>query len=976
MAIRQLLRAWVAAICMVAAAAAPVAAEAPTASAAPALSIRVGQAADFSHVEFHWSGGARMSVKRDGQVMTVRFNRDARPDLSTLTLVPLKWLKSADARHDGGVISFVLTLTDDADASTGQADGADYVNIFARKTAQAADAPQPTQLPSPTRPDPVPAGGTLTMKATTTDTQLRLDFPWRNPAGAAVFRRGDATWIVFDAAAKIDLSKAPKSDPHYAAIQTFTGPSYSVVRIVSGEPEAAVAESDGSDWAVTLQPVNQPAFTQVKLVRDDTDGPATMTAAVAGASGLFWIDDPAVGDKLAVVTALGPAKGVAGQRDYVEFSVLDSAQGLAVAPRTDDLSVSYSGDIVSIGRPKGLTLSPMSATDKIAAASFASPRPAIIPGLIGDDWANLGGAGFVARYDALLAPVSDEEAKGLEAPTSAHLAMARFLIGEALSFEAIGVLDNSFKTHPALGGEPEFRALRGMARAMAGRYKEAETDLAVPALDDNPAASLWRGYVFAKLSQWPDAHREFANGSKALMQFPALWRARFAREAAETALALGDANGAQSWINFALSAQVDPDEQARSALVQAQVVEKQGDTAGALAKYQALEQSPLDAVAGPAVLHATQIQLSLGQITPTQAVSAYDGLRYRWRGGAFELETIRALGQLYLSQGRYREALEALRSAGQQLPDLPEAVQLQADLAAAFRSLFLDGQADGLQPIQALALFYDFKELTPVGADGDAMVRRLTRRLVDVDLLPQAEELLKYQVDNRLDGVPKAQVATDLAVIDLMDHKPEDALDAINASRTTALPQAFNLQRRIITARALVGLGQYDGALEMLGNDTSPDATDVRAEAVWKEKAWPQAGALFEKMLGDRWKTPGPMSSVQEGQLLRAAVAYSLAGDDAALARLRGQYAGFVDGARNPDALRVALAGFDVGKVSLADFTRVAADNQTFEGWVAKMKDRFRQAAPPAPHVASALNQTPGAGLASPAGKAAATGRG
>ena len=40
---------------------------------------------------------------------------------------------------------------------------------------------------------------------------------------------------------------------------------------------------------------------------------------------------------------------------------------------------------------------------------------------------------------------------------------------------------------------------------------------------------------------------------------------------------------------------------------------------------------------------------------------------------------------------------------------------------------------------------------------------------------PQAGELLKYQADNRLDGVPRAQVATDLAVIYLMDKKPEQA---------------------------------------------------------------------------------------------------------------------------------------------------------------------------------------------------------
>src|SRR6185437_9350986 len=137
--------------------------------------------------------------------------------------------------------------------------------------------------------------------------------------------------------------------------------------------------------------------------------------------------------------------------------------------------------------------------------------------------------------------------------------------------------------------------------------------------------------------------------------------------------------------------------------------------------YQAISTAPAEYLSAPALLRATQIQLETGKITPVQAANVFDGLRYRWRGDATELETIRALGQLYLGQGRYREALEALRSAGARLPDLPEALQLQSDLAAAFRSLFLEGAADGLEPVQALGLFTDFKDLAPIGADGDLM---------------------------------------------------------------------------------------------------------------------------------------------------------------------------------------------------------------------------------------------------------------
>jgi len=281
------------------------------------------------------------------------------------------------------------------------------------------------------------------------------------------------------------------------------------------------------------------------------------------------------------------------------------------------------------------------------------------------------------------------------------------------------------------------------------------------------------------------------------------------------------------------------------------------------------------------------------------------------------------------------------------MPDLPEALQLQADLSAAFRALFLSGMADGLEPVQALALFYDFKDLTPIGSDGDQMVRKLVRRLVDVDLLGQAADLLKYQVDNRLDGVPKAQVATDLAVIYLMDRRPEKALEAINSSRTTALPTALNGERRVIEARGWAGVGRYDSALEIIEKDSSKDAADLRAEISWKQKDWPKAGPTFEKALGDRWKNPTVLSADEEGKLLRAGVAYSLAGDNAALARLNSQYGGFYATAHNPDALRIALAGVPDGRLNVADFSRVSADNEAFAGWVSKMKVRFKQA--PAP---------------------------
>ena len=44
----------------------------------------------------------------------------------------------------------------------------------------------------------------------------------------------------------------------------------------------------------------------------------------------------------------------------------------------------------------------------------------------------------------------------------------------------------------------------------------------------------------------------------------------------------------------------------------------------------------------------------------------------------------------------------------------------------------------------------------------------------------------------------------------------------------------------------------------------------------------------------------------------------------------------------------VALSGVPAGRLSVADFGRVSADNEAFAGWVAKTKDRFRTRPAPA----------------------------
>jgi tetratricopeptide (TPR) repeat protein len=933
---------------------------------------------DLTKIEFHWAGGAKVSTRRNGQTLTLHFSRDAKPDISTLRIMPPRWLKGAEQRHTAGGLEIDLLLADDAEAKVGADDGVIFVNLFARPASPAGPPPaetaEATPLPAPEprapRPNPMPASGVVHMAAELAGPQVRLRFDWAHPAGAAVFRRGEALWLVFDAPATLDVSKAPRGVSQYRRMEAIKGRDYAAIRIISPRTTPVALVGEGSSWTLVLGPgPNKVEQGSVTVERDAESGEAALTAVLAGATASIWLDDPAVGDRIAVVTALSPAKGLSSRRDYVEMAMLPTVHGLAIEPYATDLRVAAEGDLIRIGRPQGLALSAASAGARKADVAAGAPQAAGMPGLIDDSWAHTGPGGFMARYGALTDAAAAEGAKGANAPYEARLALARFLVGAELGYEAIGVLNAAARQQESIQGVPEFRGLRGIARAMVGRDKEAESDFATAILGDDPSAFVWRGYLAARAGQWADARTKFGHGAMAISQFSPIWKARFLAADAESALELGDLAAAQTRVDEALAESLPAKEQLAVRLIQARLFEAQGRKTGALGIYLAIAKAPLDQLAAPAMLRATRLKQELGKITPVQAAATYDGLRYRWRGDATELETIRTLGQLYLSQGRYREALEALRSAGTRMPDLPQAVQLQADLGNAFRALFLDGMADGLEPIQSLALFQDFQELTPNGAEGDLMVRKMVRRLVDVDLLGEAARLLQYQVENRLDGVPKAQVATDLALIYLMDRKPEQALAAINGSRTTVLPSTLNAERRILTARALMALGRLDAAEEIIEPDSSPDAQDVRAEIAWKARNWALAGSLFERSIGERWKSVLPLRPDEESKLLRAGVAYSLAGDDAALTRLRDHFTSYFELARNPEALRVAFAGVDGGALTANDFSRAVADNEGFAGWVSKMKVRFRdKPAPVGPAVTRTAATAPAATAGTPRG--------
>jgi len=797
------------------------------------------------------------------------------------------------------------------------------------ESADREDAPEPEPWT-----DPVPEDGQAPLTAASLGESLTLRFNWRSPVAAAAFQRGEWRWIVFAAGSEVSVDEVlSASRRHVLDAHPVSGEGYSGLRIKAPPATLVTAQSeDGAEWTFALANRMQEPPRPIALRRETSgDGFGMLTAILADGGPVLRVQDPVAGDWITVVPAPPVIRGLAMPRDYLQLKALASAHGLAFALRADDLIVSAGDETVTIERPQGLALTP-----EHGVRSMFDRRSAATPGFI--DFQGWRGPGLYREQRAALERRVAEENDSL-----AYLDYARFLIGHELSHEALGALRLALERDPTLSTDAPFLALRAAAAYLAGRPEQAEKDLSAPDLARDASSHLWRGLVAMDQQAFEPARQAFDRGREAIYGYPERWRVTFRSAYADAALELNDLATANAQIDLATSEASDRDQVLYLRLQKARLREAQGRADEALEAYQRLSQSGHPQVEAEALLAKISLQMKEGLIGDDQAISELELLRLRWRGDHIELATIRELGQLYVDRGAYRRGLSVMRSALPRFAEQPETRRIATQMSEIFKDLYLEGEADRMDPVEAVALYYEFSELTPINADGDRMIRRLAERLVGFDLLSRASDLLQHQVDNRLrEPIARAQVASDLALIYLMDRKPEQALRTLRQTRRARLPDALQSERSLIEARALAELGSYDAALDLLERDRSLEASRIRADIAWRTQSWAEAGQRFEEFLGDFWRSEAALpSSEQESVILRAAVAYSLANDQDALDRLNERYGDLMNRTGSASAFRAVVGRVETEGLALAQIAERVADTSDLETFLESRRSRL-----------------------------------
>ena len=767
---------------------------------------------------------------------------------------------------------------------------------------------------------------------------LALSFPFAVPTPAAVFRRADMLWLVFDTEARIGLAAFESDRSRTIKSATLTRRAdVAVVRIKLERPRLVSATTDGPAWTIMIGgEVIEP--TRPLAISRNIIGPArsSITIAFDEPRGLHRIDDPEAGDKLMVVTALGPSRGFVKNQDFVEFRALASTHGVVVQPLADDVGAELSAGRIVLTRPAGLTLSAIA--ESAARSANAAYQPHVLDP---QSWGFDRQADFAERTSALIRAAA--EAPEAKRPI-ARADLARFYLARELAAEAKAVLDVAIADHAPTAEDPTPLVLRAIANIMLRRPEQALKDLANPAVGNQHDAPLWRALAYARQSKWSDAREGFRSVGMAMGTLPIELQRVIIKDMLRASLEVGDVTGALKELHELETIGVPRELEPTLSVLTGRVVEALGRIEDALRAYQAAADSWDRPIAAQGRLRELLLRRTLGNLTRSDAIAELETLTTVWRGDETEVEAMQLLARLYTEDSRYRDAFRLMRTALAAHPNSELTQRIHDEAAESFDGLFLAGRGDALPAIDALSLFYDYRELTPIGRRGDEMIRRLADRLVAVDLLDQAAELLQHQVDHRLQGAARSQVAARLAVIYLMNRKADRTLATLRTTRSADLSNELRNQRLLLEARALSELGRHDLAFEVVSNIQAREAVRLRADILWAAKRWREAAEQIELLYGERWREFEPLGDAERPDILRAAIGFALAEDAIGLERFREKYAGKMGEGPDRRAFEVVTAPVAASGAEFRDVARAIASIDTLDAFLRDLRARYPDA--------------------------------
>ena len=696
-------------------------------------------------------------------------------------------------------------------------------------------------------------------------------------------------------------------------------------------------------------------------------------------------NDPITKARLFATPYVRPGYGIASEQRYPEYSTLPAAQGLLIESTgsltgslitvrsEDDGVLIYSPTDVGSQKEEGETDSRTQVQEETQEVKIKELFPLF-------KWKGPASQSFLTRLSNFHLRISktvripENEGGAPKYVTQrgfnssrARRSLAEFYFAHGFFYESLAQIKLMIEgpdRDRSLLQDRVFRAMRGVTYLMVGNADLAQKDLALASLDGEPEAEMWRAAVAVVQSRFDAVGNALSDNAELIKRYAKPVRFRLHFLGADAGLGAKNYDAASDFIDRIGEDSPSKRELGRARYLRGVLYSNTGKIDSALRTFQSLRNSLDQKVYAFAGYAEVDLNLKAGStgrtvIEPGQtkgsisqhalrasskvretAIKRLERLKFAWRGDTFEFNVLTRLGELYLASKRYRNALRALRNAVRLYPSLPQARDAEQLMQKIYSDLFLGGQADELPPLAVLTIYDEFRELSPVGKDGDRIIRGLVDRLKKMDLLPRAAEMLRDQISERLTGEDKAIAGTDLARILVMDNQPKEALEALDSSKIDNMRDSIRAERRYLRARALADSKQGYQALDLLYEDEAPRANQLKATIAWQLKDWDTAAESYAQLV-----KVGPVSAEEltpemSRLIVNWAISLSLSEDIPVLAALRKRFGTIMSEGPDAEAFSLVTMKATDKKVATMTIAEQLSTIGTFESFMQDYRER------------------------------------
>ena len=926
--------------------------------------VRNGDHQTFSRLVFDWQETVSYTPNLTGNRLEISFGKASIPNWGRLQNEPMQYLENPTYRLEEGKLVVTLKVRKPGQLKHFRTGTKVVFDIMGLEDAPAGiqvstRAPQSDVEAEPIEPiiskgqDIVFSDkGPLKLTVTRQQGQLKLNYPWKNDVVAAAFIRHNYLWVVFEGKRSVDHRNLnPFLGQRIISVRQLDHPSMTVLMYEVLPGQNIKTRRHGGGWQIDLKNSRTAPARQIMTSHQRVTGSRgeNFFYSVGNTGAVLVLDDPVIGDQLAVIPVMEPSLGVLQTQKFAEFESLATAQGVAVQLIADNLNIVKYTNGVSVAAKGGLAVSRSQLSSKfglIAAPGQETDAAGETNGSLVDFAAwkqgplardGLGEDYHANKHELLYMLSNSTDGNRSEI----RWQLARFYLANGRKREAFGVLNVMLDDESRLIESAEFRAVLGVTNILMRRFAEGAKLLDHKALLAESDVFLWRAVADSALDRHELALENYKKGSDILSLNDPDSQIRFILAAIRSAYEVEDYDFVGINLSFLENLPMSAAQLTEMDYWRALLVRHKGDELKSEELLQGLIKAGVRQTAAWAKYDMINLDLENKKIDATEAIDQLEKLRFSWRGDEFELKLLSRLGDIYVGQKEFNTGLKTLKLAVTFFDRSKKTTELTRQMSQIYRDLFLEGEAEAMSPVKAVALYSEFQELIPLGKDGDTMTRRLASRLVSLDLLEEAAALLKHQIKFRLKGAAQSVVAGRLAMIYLLDAKADAALGILRATRSSQIPDDVRDHRQMIEARTLVELDRFEEAEIMIEEFKTAEADDMRSDIYWRSENWPKYITHKNRLLGNRYQDELALSQEERLAVLRLSVAHVINGDAAGVKILRDRYKAHMDNGLYGDTFEVITAERQLTDINIGRLTRSIASVSMLETFMESYREEF-----------------------------------